>query len=273
MATLQGMLLFDEAVGRKLEALYSTQDIMRRRQATLDAVQAQPGEVGLEIGPGPGFLVVELAKLVGRNGRVSALDKNPAMLAMTDHRVQQQGVVEQVEYHEGDAATLPFADSTFDFIVASQIYEYVIDIQQAFVEALRVLRPGGRLIIIDTDWDTLVLQVDDGELNNRINRAWDEHLAHRTLPRRLPGLLRTAGFRLASVKLLPVLNTTYNPNTYDYGAIDLIANFARGRTGVSDADVDAWLADIERQENNGSYFFSLNQYLFQAIRPEPDSGI
>jgi ubiquinone/menaquinone biosynthesis C-methylase UbiE len=87
------MLLFDEEVGRKLEVIYSTQDMMRRRQASLDAVQVKPGEIGLEIGPGPGFLVVELARLVGRNGRVSVLDKNPAMLAMTEHRAQQQGVV------------------------------------------------------------------------------------------------------------------------------------------------------------------------------------
>jgi ubiquinone/menaquinone biosynthesis C-methylase UbiE len=273
MATQQAMLMFDEELGRKLEVIYSTQDMMKRRQASLDAVQAKPGEIGLEIGPGPGFLIVELARLVGHSGRVTALDKNPAMLGMTGYRTQRQGVADRVDLRESDATTLPFADSTFDFVVASQIYEYVTDIRPALDEAFRVLRPGGRLVIIDTDWDTLVLQIDDDELGTRIDRAWDEHLAHRTLPRRLPGLLRTAGFYLAPVTLVPVLNTAYNPSTYDYGVIDLIANFARGRAEVSDADVDAWLADVERQESNGNYFFSLNQYLFKAIRPESDSGI
>jgi ubiquinone/menaquinone biosynthesis C-methylase UbiE len=265
------MLLFDEEVGRKLEVIYSTPDMVRRRQASLEAVQAKPDEVGLEIGPGPGFLTVELAKLVGRGGRISALDKNPAMLAMTEQRAEQQGVVERLQLHEQDAATLPFAANSFDFIVASQIYEYVAGIEQALAEAFRVLRPGGRLVIIDTDWDTQVIQVDDNELSARIDRAWDEHLAHRTLPRRLPRLLRAAGFDLEAVKLVPVLNTHYHPNTYDYGIIDLVANFARGRAGVSDGDVEAWLADITKQARSGSYFFSLNQYLFKAIRP--NSGI
>jgi arsenite methyltransferase len=89
----------------------------------------------------------------------------------------------------------------------------------------------------------------------------------------LPGLLRRAGFLLAAVELVAVLNTEYNSNTYSFGIIDLIATFARGRGGVTDADVDAWLGDIEGQNRSGSYFFSLNQYLFHVIKPDADSGI
>jgi SAM-dependent methyltransferase len=192
---------------------------------------------------------------------------------MTEHRARRQGVGERVELHESDAVALPLTDSSVDFAVASQIYEYVADIDQALAEAFRVLRPGGRLAIIDTDWDTLVLHTEDSRLTERIDRAWDEHLAHRTLPRRLPGLLRQAGFDLKTIDLVPVINAEYHPNTYGFGLIDLVANFARGRAGVSDADVDRWLAEIEQQSRCGSYFFSLNQYLFHAIRPETDSGI
>ena len=74
--------------------------------------------------------------------------------------------------------------------------------------------------------------VDDADLTARINRAWDEHLAHRLLPRQLPGLLRRAGFRVETVGLTPVLNTDHDPNTYGFGLIDLMADFARGRAGA-----------------------------------------
>jgi SAM-dependent methyltransferase len=195
------------------------------------------------------------------------------MLALTEHRARQQGVADRVELYQSDATALPLPDGVCDFVVAVQVYEYVRDIQAALAEAYRVLRPGGRLAIIDTDWDTLVLHTDDSELAGRIDRAWDEHLADRILARRLPGLLRQAGFNTAAVELVPVLNTEYDPNTYGFGVIGLIANFARGRAGVSSADVDAWLADIERQHASGSYFFSLNQYLFRTTKPDSDTGI
>jgi ubiquinone/menaquinone biosynthesis C-methylase UbiE len=271
--TQQGTLTFDAEVGRKLEAIYSTPDAVTRRRAALDAVQAKPGEHGLDIGPGPGFLACELAQQVGSNGRVTTVDNNPAMLAMTQRRALQQGVVDQVELHEGDAATLPFADGTFDFVVASQVYEYVASIEQALAEAWRVLRPGGRLVVIDTDWDTLVIHADDVELAKRISRAWDEHLAHRTLPRRLPSLLTEAGFTGTVVGLVPVLSTEHHANTYGFGLIGLMAAFSRGRLGLNDTDVDRWLADIERQSAGHGYFFSLNQYLFRATRPDARTGI
>ncbi|MEX1159160.1 MAG: methyltransferase domain-containing protein [Thermomicrobiales bacterium] len=273
MATQQGTLTFDVEVGRKLEAIYATPDAVTRRRAALDAVQAQPGENGLDIGPGPGFLACELARQVGPTGRVATVDNNPTMLAMTQQRALDQGLSDRIDLHQSDAATLPFPDGAFDFVVASQVYEYVAGIEQALAEAWRVLRPGGRLVIIDTDWDTLVIHADDVELTARINRAWDEHLAHRTLPQRLPSLLSQAGFKGTVARLVPVLSTEHHADTYGYGLIGLMANFARGRAGVDDRDVDSWLADIDRQNAGRGYFFSLNQYLFSATRPDARTGI
>jgi len=74
-------------------------------------------------------------------------------------------------------------------------------------------------------------------------RAWDGHLAHRTLPRRLPGLLRQAGFDLDSAAALPVVDIAYNSTRFGAALIGLISDYARGRAGVTSADVHEWLAD------------------------------
>ncbi|NTU81058.1 MAG: methyltransferase domain-containing protein [Chloroflexales bacterium] len=273
MNTQQGMLTFDAEVGRKLEGAYRTPEAQARRKAAREAVWPRPGEHGLDIGPGPGFLACELARQVGARGHITAIDVNPAMLALTRDRAHQEGVAEQVTVHEGDAAALPFLDQSFDFVVAVQVYEYVPTIAQALAEAYRVLRPGGRLAIVATDWDTLILHTDKPAVNAHINQAWDEHLAHRKLPQRVPGLLHQAGFHLTGVSIVPVINITYDPSSFGFFLINLIATFVRGREGVSGAEVDDWLADIEGQSNNGGYFFSLSQHLFQAIRPAAEHGI
>jgi ubiquinone/menaquinone biosynthesis C-methylase UbiE len=273
MSTHTGMLTFDEEVGRTLAAAYQTPEMRVRRQAASKAVRPGCGERGLDIGPGPGFLACELAQHVGPTGQIATVDANPAMLALTQHQARQLGVADRVTAHEGDAAALPFPDGAFDFVVAVQVYEYVPDIERALAEAYRVLRPGGRLAVVDTDWDTLVLQTGDPDRTARISRAWDEHLAHRKLPQHLPKLLRQAGFCRREVTLVPVLTWEHAQATFSRVLIDLIASFAQGRAGVSAGDVEAWRADIAQQSADGDYFFSLNQYLFRAEKPGAVRGI
>ena len=60
-----------------------------------------------------------------------------------------------------------------------------------------MLRPGGRLLVLDTDWDSIVWHSSDRERMERVLAAWNEHLADPYLPRRLPGLLRAAGLEPA----------------------------------------------------------------------------
>src|SRR3981081_2280046 len=55
----------------------------------------------------------------------------------------------------GDAVVLPFPDGSFDAAVSTQVYEYVADMPRALAELRRVLRPGGRAVVLDTDWDSL----------------------------------------------------------------------------------------------------------------------
>jgi len=169
-----------------------------------------------------------------------------------------------VDFEVGEATTLPYPDGSFDAVTSTQVYEYVADMPTALAEAHRVLRPGGRLLILDTDWDSIVWRCTDRALMRRVLAAWDEHLADPHLPQRLTGLLEDAGFAVKHRAVVPMFNTAYHPETFGAGLVGFIAAFVPGRQGVTEAEAQAFVADVTGQGRD--YFLSLNRYVFLATR-------
>jgi NAD(P)-dependent dehydrogenase (short-subunit alcohol dehydrogenase family) len=180
---------FDAATSRRVEASYATPDVVEQRRIIIGALSLQPGERVLDIGSGPGFLACEMASAVGPSGSVTGIDPSQDMLSLAAGRAAPA----HVTFGPGDATDLPFADGTFDAVTSTQVYEYVADMPRALSEARRVLRRGGRLLVLDTDWDSIVWASSDADRMRRVLSAWDEHLADPHLPRRLAGLMADAG--------------------------------------------------------------------------------
>ncbi|PYN96458.1 MAG: methyltransferase type 11 [Candidatus Rokuibacteriota bacterium] len=251
-------------MARRIEANYLTPEVVAQRREIMRRLELKPGEHVLDIGAGPGLLTQEMATTVGPGGRVVGIDLSNPMLAMARARCVAQP---WVELTEADAATLPFDKAAFDAAVAAQVYEYVGDLARAFSEARRVLRPGGRLLVLDTDWDAIVWNTTDRARTTRMLTAWREHLVHPHLPRTLARRLKEAGFAVEDVGVFTLVNTEYGEHTVSLGLTALMAAFVPGRHGITEAEVAAWAADLRALGAAGDYFFSLNRYLFLARNP------
>ncbi len=77
-----GQLQFDEETSRRIEAAYSSRDVLRRRALVREAVGARPGDRVLDVGCGPGFYVAEILEEVGPEGSVVGVDGSAAMLGL-----------------------------------------------------------------------------------------------------------------------------------------------------------------------------------------------
>jgi ubiquinone/menaquinone biosynthesis C-methylase UbiE len=118
-------------------------DLALPRRGALDALDA---------GCGTGFLSFELA---GRAHRVTGIDFAPAMLAEARRKVAERGV--SIRFEEGDAEQLPFASGSFDLVISRHVLWTLPHPEAAIDEWIRVLRPGGRLSVIDGQFDPGVL--------------------------------------------------------------------------------------------------------------------
>jgi len=253
----------------RLEAVYASLAISTQRARTRAALSARPGERGLDVGCGPALLACELGREVGPDGHIVGIDESPEMLKAARARIAREGLAGRVEVHEGDAARLPFPSSTFDFVAAVQVYLYLPDVGGALADAARVLRPGGRLAVVDTDWDSCVWLTSDRDRHRRVMEARGAYFVQEHLPTRLPGLLTRAGLGLVLAEAIPVLELTGGPDTFSGGLIVSIADVA-ARHGVPRDEADAWKADLlarAAHAEGGEYFFSLTRYLFVATRP------
>jgi arsenite methyltransferase len=265
---VEPILSFDDEASRRVEATYTTPDVAEQRRAVRTALALKPGERVLDIGSGPGLLACEMAEDVGGTGSVNGVDPSESMLAIARRRATALNAADRVSFMNGDAVSLPYPDEEFDAAVTTQVYEYLDDVPAALAEASRVLRPSGRLLVLDTDWDSIVWHSTDPERMRRVLAAWDEHLVDPYLPRTLTRLLHEAGFVVTRRAVVPLLNAGYDENMFSAGLIGFITAFVPGRHGLTEADAQAWADDLVELKDD--YFFSLNRYVFVASK-EPAS--
>lgn len=119
-------------------------DYARERFTAVAGAAGWPYAKSLEIGCGTGFFTLNL-KLAGVLDEAHVTDISPGMVAVAQRNAAALGFT--IEGRQADAERLPYDDDTFDLVVGHAVLHHIPDVQLAFREMLRVLKPGGRLVI------------------------------------------------------------------------------------------------------------------------------
>ena len=255
------MPTYDAAEVARLDRRYSTPEMVEQRKQFREIVGANPGETGLDVGCGAGHLACELARDVAPDGHIIAIDRSPDSISATRARVEKEGLRRRVDPQTGEATALEFSDASFDFVVATQVYCHVPDVERAIREAARVMRKGGRLVVLESDWDMCIWESANPALNHRMLEARKTRYAHPYLPRRLHKFFCAAGLTLSGARVFPVIETKFRPDSF--GAEVLITSVEHALNyGVPAADVAAWERDLRSRTKDGEWFFCLNRFIF-----------
>ena len=127
------------------------------KRFTIELSAARPGQTVLDIAGGTGDLAARFSRLVGPEGRVILADINAAMLEVGRDRLIDKGATGNVEVLQADAQALPFEDGSIDCITIAFGLRNVTDKDMALRSMLRVLRPGGRLLVLEFSKPTSAL--------------------------------------------------------------------------------------------------------------------
>lgn len=119
------------------------------KKFTLDQAGARPGHKVLDLAGGTGDLAKVFARKVGRNGQVVLADINSSMLEEGRRRLTDAGIAGNIEYAQVNAECLPFPDDHFDIVTIAFGLRNVTDKDAALRSINRVIKPGGKLLILE----------------------------------------------------------------------------------------------------------------------------
>ena len=232
-------------------------------RAIFDGLGAGPGESHLDVGCGTGGCVRALAARFPDVARVVGIDRSETMIAEARARAGAAGGA--VEFHVADAHELPFPDETFDGVISLRVFEIIGDPRRAFSEMVRVLRPGGRLVVNGPDVDAWTIDSSYREVTRKILHYACDFETNGWVGRQLHGWARELGLVDVSVAPVGVGVTEFGP-VYDL-CLRAFTEGAAAAGAVTAEEADRWVEDLRGRARDGRFFCS--QMLFRVCGRKP----
>jgi SAM-dependent methyltransferase len=231
---------------------------------------AEPGDRVVDLGCGTGASLASAAPAVP-GGLVAGADLSAGALHRTAQAVDEAlaGPAPRpgVLLVQADLKRpLPFADAAFDRVLCHNVLECLPDHDALVAEAVRVLRPGGRLVLAHSDFDTLIFASEDLALTRRLVRdycdtqqSWMDAVDG-TIGRRLADIAGRAGLRVDDVQAAVVLGRRYLPGEIGWGYARNLADTLLAAGRANEDELDGWMAGLRRLDERGAFLFSVNDY-------------
>ncbi len=227
----------------------------------LDLLALQHGERLLDVGCDVGGFCRLAAARLGSAGRAIGVDPSARALAGASARQANRQIAYLVR---GDGHDLPFADRSFDVVASLETVEYLHNPSRFVREAYRVLRRGGRFLLVHRDYDTLIVPVANRDLARRVVAALSDAGDDGWAGRKLRGYMVSAPWtHLETATYTPVL-TSYAEAREQYGWVDEWLAKAVLQGLLPAEDLDAWQREQQEADAAGGYLLSLTRFICLA---------
>jgi len=247
-----------------LEDVGNWPPVMEGFELQVKSLDIKEGDHILDVGCGIGLQAQSMAKRAGPKGWVVGTDLSNLMIELAKSRTAGSNM--PLEFYTADALAQPFPDASFDCLRTERVLMYIKDTPAVLGEFKRLLKPGGRVVIFDFDWDAMVIAHRDKALTRKIVRYASDSFPSGRVGPELFHHMRNAGFK----------NIRVQPSSYfgsDQVMQDITKRVYEGilQTGVStgvftQTEIADWWAAFDKDVSEGNLFVSYQGFIVSGTK-------
>jgi SAM-dependent methyltransferase len=243
---------------RFMEEGHRIPDIVIGRMLSTAMLDLRAGHRVLDVGCGPALDAADLATRIGPRGELAGVDASAAMIAAARRR--GDGLDTPTRFEIGSAYELPFQDASFDASRAERVFMHLAEPERALREMRRVTRTGGRVCVVDYDWQSFLIDHPDPSTTETLVRGLVDDLADGSVGRKLRRMFVNTGFPDPEITLHPVrFNHEFNELLFA-GYLSRLQADGRLRPD----QVQTWWNQLQTTVDDQTYFVAVTSVIAAA---------
>lgn len=234
-----------------------------------EMMRLAPGLRVLEVGCGPGTDTLAMAEIVGETGIVIGVDADTEMLLAAERNAVKAGVSHFVRHRRANGVQLPFRNGEFDACRTERTFQHLADPAAALAEMARVTSPGGRVVVVETDWATLSVDTDMHDVELALKYEMTHSVMENPFAgRQLYRLFRRQGLREVEILLASFYITSYSL-AHILGRMEKTEAAALTRGSIAPERLAEWHNSLIQADHEGTFFVTAQMVIAAGTVPVP----
>ena len=248
-----------------LDTVNAMELAQRYKRESIDMLAIKEGHCILDVGCRTGEDVQAIAQLVGHNGKAIGIDKSEEMISQARQRASGLGL--PIEFHLCDVHQLTFDDNFFDGCRAERVFQHLENPAKALSEIIRVSKSGAHILVMEPDWETLLIDsADHATTRSIVNFICDRMVRNGWIGRQLPRLFKDCGLIEIGVASSSIPLTDFDLADIIWG-LRRNAKRAENAGMVSPSAVDQWMRDLEHASTEHRFFGAVTGFAVCGRKP------